>query len=87
VDEWRDGEQGLVQLTRPGESVLMSLADELLRIISLRSFGTARLHDLGAYEPWSFDEEREELNFPIKHMPHGYTFTRADRADVDDSSD
>jgi hypothetical protein len=75
VDEYEDGEEPFCELTRPGEDVLMSFADELLGVISARSFGLDGLRDLAIYRPPRSTAEIdsvERTTFTPIRFGHGY---------------
>lgn len=75
IAEFDEGENPSLLLSKPGEDVLMLLADELLRIVARRSFGTDGLYDLGGYKPWrftDFDYDEEVVEYRISRFPTGY---------------
>ncbi len=72
--EFEDGEDPLILLSKPGEHVLMALADEILRTIATRSVGTDGLWDLGAYKPFDFSESASEVRpYTLGRLPSGWT--------------
>jgi hypothetical protein len=71
--EHDDGELPLITRYGCGEESLMYVADELLRLIRLRTPGLRNMWDLGAYMAFDRDEHRvEQRSFKLTHFPYGH---------------